>query len=253
MAEGVNALAVDIGHGAVGGDAEIARKKLDADHRAGLEIGGVAHGGGIDFGAGADGLPRLEPEGPQLGRERIEGGLAEAAEGNGRRDIDEASFTGHDGPRPGERASEVGGREVEGGAGARGRGGHIIGGPDHFLYRAYAGDGVLGERKRHGDGAGELSIDIDRAAAHALHDAGVLEGTSGESREDEGFLGAEVIEHAQDFDLKLLDAIAVEDGAPDAVHSGANVLEGKERSLGGKDRGQGEGLPGGLSGAHLLL
>ena len=98
-----------------------------------------------------------------------------------------------------------------------------------------------------------FAIDIDRAAAHALHDAGVFEGTAGESREDEGFLGADVIEHAQDFDLKLLDAVAVEDGAPDAVHSGANVLEGKERSLGGKDRGQGEGSPGGLSGAHLLL
>ena len=136
-------------------------------------------------------------------------------------------------------ASEVGGRQVEGGAGARRRGGQI-GGPHHVLDGPDAGDGILGERERHGDGAGQFAVDIDRAAAHALHHAGVLQRTAGEPRQDQGFLGAEIIQHAQDFDLKLLDAIAGEDGAADAVHAGADVLEGEERSLGGKDRGQGE-------------
>ena len=45
MAEGVDAVAVDVGDGAVGADAEIAGHELDADHGAGLEVGGIAHAG----------------------------------------------------------------------------------------------------------------------------------------------------------------------------------------------------------------
>ena len=56
---------------------------------------------------------------------------------------------------------------------------------------------------------------------------------AGEAGEDEGFLGADVVEHAEDFDLEVLDFVPVEDGAAGAVHPGFEVLEGKERSLGG--------------------
>ena len=45
VAEGVDAIAVDVGDGAVGADGEIAGHHLDADHGAGLEVGGIAHGG----------------------------------------------------------------------------------------------------------------------------------------------------------------------------------------------------------------
>src|SRR5205085_6833538 len=104
-------------------------------------------------------------------------------------------------------------------------------------------DGVLGKGAGHGDGADEFSIDVDRAAAHALHDAGMFEGAAGEAGEDEGFFGAEILEDAEDFDLELVDAIAGEDGASSAAHAGANVLEGKEgrgRGLGGEGGGKGE-------------
>ena len=56
--------------------------------------------------------------------------------------------------------------------------------------------------------------------------------TAGEAGEDEGFLGADVVEHAKDFDLKVLDFVPIEDGAAGTVHPGFEVLERKERSLG---------------------
>ena len=105
--------------------------------------------------------------------------------------------------------------------------------PQHGLDGADAGDGVLGEREGHGDGADEFAVDVDGAAAHALHDAGMFQRSAGEAGEDEGFLGADIVEHAEDFDLELLDLVAVEDGAAGAAHAGSEVLEGKERSLGG--------------------
>ena len=79
----------------------------------------------------------------------------------------------------------------------------------------------------------EFAIDVDGAAAHALHDAGVFEGSAGETGEDEGFLGADIVEHSEDFDLKVLDFVPVEYSAAGAAHSGFEVFEGKERSLGG--------------------
>ena len=117
----------------------------------------------------------------------------------------------------------------------RRRGGCSGGGgrAQHGLDGADAGDRVLGKREGHGDGADEFAVDVDGAAAHALHDAGVFQGSAGEAGEDEGFLGADVVEHAEDFDLKVLDLVAVEDGAAGAAHAGFEVLEGKERSLGG--------------------
>ena len=72
---------------------EIAGHQLDADHGAGLEVGGIAHAG-LDFAAAGDALARFEAEGAELGREGVEGGAAEAAEGERRGDIDHAGFAG---------------------------------------------------------------------------------------------------------------------------------------------------------------
>ena len=88
---------------------------------------------------------------------------------------------------------------------ARRRGGG--GGAQHVFDGADAGDGILGEGEGHGDGADEFAVDVDRAAAHALHDAGMFERSAGEAGEDEGFLGADVVEHAEDFDLEFLDFV----------------------------------------------
>ena len=91
MAEGVDAIAVDVGDGAIGADGEIAGHQLDADHGAGLEVGGVAHDW-FEFAAAGDALARFEPEGAELGGEGVEGGAAEAAEGERRGDIDHAGL-----------------------------------------------------------------------------------------------------------------------------------------------------------------
>ena len=55
---------------------------------------------------------------------------------------------------------------------------------------------------------------------------------SGEAGEDEGFLGADIVEDAEDFDLEVLDFVPIKDGAPSAVHAGFEILEGKQRGLG---------------------
>src|ERR1035441_540434 len=112
------------------------------------------------------------------------------------------------------------------GSGRRGRwrrGGG--GGAQHGLDGTDAGDGVLGKREGHCYRPDEFAVDVDRAPAHALHDAGVFQRSAGEAGEDEGFLGADIVEHAQDFDLEVLDFVPVKDGAPGAVHPGFEVLE----------------------------
>src|SRR4051812_47307712 len=89
MAEGVDAIAVDVGDGAVGADREIARHHLDADHGAGLDVGGVAHAG-RDLSTRGNALAGLEAEGAELRREGVERGAAEAAEGERRGDFGHA-------------------------------------------------------------------------------------------------------------------------------------------------------------------
>ena len=48
--------------------------------------------------------------------------------------------------------------------------------------------------------------------------------SAGEPREDDGFMGAHILEHAENFHLELFDAIPGEDGASGAVHAGADIL-----------------------------
>ena len=119
MAEGVDAIAVDVGDGAIGADREIAGHQLDADHGAGLEVGGIAHGG-LDFAAAGDALAGFESEGAELRREGIERGAAESAEGEGRGDIDHAGLAAQDGLGAGNAAREVALVECEGGGGGGG-------------------------------------------------------------------------------------------------------------------------------------
>ena len=83
-------------------------------------------------------------------------------------------------------------------------------------------------------------VDVDGAAAHALHDAGLFERPAREPRQDDGFLGPNVLEHAEDFHLKFVDAPARENGAAGAVHAGPDVLQRKQRGLSGQGSGQGQ-------------
>ena len=80
---------------------KIAGHQLDADHGAGLEVGGIAHGG-LDLAAAGDALARFESEGAELRREGVERGAAESAEGERRGDIDHAGLAGHGRVRAGE-------------------------------------------------------------------------------------------------------------------------------------------------------
>jgi len=154
--------------------------------------------------------------------------------------------------RPGESVGEVIGGE-SGGARRRriGRGGRG-GGTYHVLDWTNGGDRVFGEWECHGDGADEFAVDVDGAAAHSFHDAGVFEGPAGEAREDEGFLGAEVVEDAENFDLELVDAVTGEDGAAGASHAGSDIFHGEERGLRGQSGGESEDR-GGQKAGHVLL
>ena len=239
--EGPHAIAVDVGDGAIGAHAEVSGHQLDADHGAGLEIGGVAHAR-LDFSARGDALARLQAQRAQLRRERFQRGAAEPAEGDGGGDIHHARFAGgprgHPGLGFGQDAREIPIGQRDGGALDRPRGGwQCRGGPHHVLDGPYAGDGIFGERKRHGHRAHQPAIDIDRAAAHARHDPGMFERPAREPRQDERFLGADVIQHAQDLDLEFVDLAARKDGPAGAAHAGLDVLQRKEAGLRGESRG----------------
>jgi hypothetical protein len=88
--------------------------------------------------------------------------------------------------------------------------------------------GLFGERKAEGDGPEQLTVDINRAAAHALENAGFGQWAAAEPGEDDGLLWTQILEHAEDFDLELFDAVALEDGPADAAETGTHVLEWEE-------------------------
>ena len=62
--------------------------------------------------------------------------------------------------------------------------------PNHVLDGPDGGDGVLGEGKRHGHGAHQFAIDVNRAAAHPLHHPGMFQRAAGKPRQDERLLWA---------------------------------------------------------------
>ena len=74
VAEGVDVRAIDVGDGAVGAHAHIAGHELHADHRAGFEVGRIAHASVRICRPGGDALAGFEAQGAQLRREGIERG-----------------------------------------------------------------------------------------------------------------------------------------------------------------------------------
>jgi hypothetical protein len=96
---------------------------------------------------------------------------------------------------------------------------------DHLLNRLYAGDGLLREREAKRDRSHQFAVDINRAATHSLHDAGLFEGTAGELGEDDGLLWSEVFEDTEDLDLELFDPISVENRTADPVLAGTDVFQ----------------------------
>src|SRR5579883_38949 len=223
VAEGVDTAAVDGGNGSIGSDAEVASHQLDADHGAGLEAAGVAELIGRIAAAG-DALEGIHAEFFQFRAEMAEGGGGESGKRNRGGEFFESRIA---------CLKRLG----PGGAGFR------IGiDAEHFFDWTDAGDGLGGHREAEGNGSGELSVDVYGRSAHALHDSGFGERSTGEAGEDDGLLGSDVFEDAEDFDLKFFYFGSGEDGASDAALSGFNVLERKDRGCclkSGRDEGDG--------------
>lgn len=87
---------------------------------------------------------------------------------------------------------------------------------------------LFGERKAEGDGAKQFAVDIDWTAAHALQNASFGQRAPAEPGEDDGLLWTKILEHTEDFDLELFDAVALEDGPADAPETGVHILEWEE-------------------------
>ena len=106
----------------------------------------------------------------------------------------------------------------------------------HFLDGPDAGDGIFGVGKGQRDRADQFAIDVNRAAAHALHDAGMLERSAGKPPQDQRFLRAGIFQNAEDLNLKILDFVAVENRLADAVHARPDIFEGHdgEGRMGGR-------------------
>jgi len=102
---------------------------------------------------------------------------------------------------------------------------------EHFLDRPDAGDGFLRESETHGDRANEFAVDVNRAAAHSLEDAGLGQRPAGKLRQDDGLLRPDVFENAENLDLEFINAIARKNSLPDALHAGPDVLQREDRGL----------------------
>ena len=102
---------------------------------------------------------------------------------------------------------------------------------DHLLDRLDTRDSLLGVRKTKRNRANQLAVNVNRASAHSLHHASALQRSAGEPGQNDGLLWSDILEYAEDFDLELFDAVTLEDGPADSMHSGANVSK-REKSSG---------------------
>ena len=99
---------------------------------------------------------------------------------------------------------------------------------DHGLDWLDASDGLLGEGEAESDSAEQFSIDINRAAAHTLQNAGFSERATAQAGEDDGLPWAEILEDTEDLDLEVFDSITLEDGFADSSKAGADILDWEE-------------------------
>ena len=249
MAERIDAVAVDMGDGAGGAHLEIAGDQRHADRVPFTERAG----GRFDFGRCRSGDHRREAGFAEGAGEEVGDVGLETAHQQRRRDRPHHraqlrpggggnAHRLHVGRARGERRQPGVGRGQRGGealarhrqlearlagrAHARHRG-RVL----HLLDRRDAGDRLLRERAdRVGDGANQPAIDVDRAAAHALGDAGLGERPAFEPRQDQVAPGPlHVLEDAQDVDFEFLKLGPLEDRAPDPGHPGADLADGHDR------------------------
>ena len=75
----------------------------------------------------------------------------------------------------------------------------------HLAERRDAGDRLLAEGPGVGDGAEQLAVDVDRAAAHAGDDAGLVQVQAGQPAQDQVAAGAGVLQDAEHLGVERLD------------------------------------------------
>jgi len=118
------------------------------------------------------------------------------------------------------RSASASATRPAGRAAARRRPQHVFDGPD-------GGNRILGERKSHGHRASQFAVEVNRAAAHAFHHPGMVQGTARKPSQNQRLLGPGAIEDTQNLNLKLLDFVPREHRAPSAVHTARTSFRGK--------------------------
>lgn len=118
---------------------------------------------------------------------------------------------------------------------------------DHGLDGPDAGDRLFREWKPERYCSQEFAVDINRTAAHALEHSGFGQRPAAEAGEDDRLLWRDIFKDTEDLDLELFDAVALEDGAPDAAEAWVDFFEGEEvlscrRGAGGEAEGYGDSL-----------
>jgi hypothetical protein len=67
-----------------------------------------------------------------------------------------------------------------------------------------------------------------------LQNAGLREGTAAQAGEDDGLPWTEILEDAEDLDLEVFNAVALEDGLSDAAKARADILDWEKILTGGE-------------------
>ena len=248
MAEGVDAVAVDLGDRAGRAELEVAGDERDADRIAGTQRLLRPRGGILAAGARHH---RQESLLAERGGQRIDHRRVEAADRQRRRDrtqhrpdagIDAGAehldvgriFRERAHPRErlaqrcahafrGQRHLQV---DTAGLSPRRRRKRRVL---DHLVDRRDARDRFLGElAERIRDGADEPAVDIDGAAAHPGNHARVGQRSAFELGENQVAARADdVAQHAEDVDLEFIEPITLEHGAADADHARLELVDGK--------------------------
>ncbi len=255
MAERVDAIPIDVRHGAGGAELEIAGEQAHTHRVTGTQRTIVAGG---EAGAGRlSARHRHEAGSGERRRERIDHRRVEAGRNHRHRDrtqhrADAAEIGGA--ARDDQRlrrlideragAAEVAGPDVEqlarrrrprhgnrARAPRRGRHHRRV---EHFRDRRNARDGLgreLTERIRHR--AHQPAIDVNRAAAHAGDDAGLGQRTAFEPGENQAALRTDhVPHHSKHVDLEVLELGAGKHGTADAHHAGPDLVQRQHGRLG---------------------
>ena len=100
-----------------------------------------------------------------------------------------------------------------------------IGVSHHLLDGLNPGDRLLGKRKAQRDGAYQFSVNVNRAATHALQNTCLVQRPPAQLCQDNCLLWPDILDYSEDFDLEFFDSVAFENCASDTVQSGANILQ----------------------------